>query len=125
MIKALLPVIAALSLVVLVTNASATERRFAFTYETTTAPKGTFEVEQSTFWERGSGFDTFLFRQEIEFGITWVARICGAMTLELWSYAASPFIRRGSFPTSPPAWRMKKRRAGPMESTIPRPRSRR
>lgn len=54
-----------------VTPAShATERRFAFTYETTTTPKGSFEFEEQFFWERGSGFDTFLFRQEIEYGVT-------------------------------------------------------
>ena len=32
--------------------------------------------------------------------------------------------QRGSLPISPPAWRMKKRRAGPMASTMPSPRSR-
>jgi hypothetical protein len=60
----------ALSTLALVSSASATERRFAFTYETTTAPKGSFEVETTTLWESGKGFDTFLFRPEIEFGIT-------------------------------------------------------
>ena len=50
--------------------ASATERRFAVSYETTTAPAGTIEYEQHFEWEKGAGFDTFLFRQEVEFGIT-------------------------------------------------------
>ena len=36
-----------------------------------------------------------------------------------------PSSSRGNFPISPPAWRMKKRRAGPMASTMPKPRSRR
>jgi hypothetical protein len=62
--------IAALSLFVLVTGSRANERRFAFTYETMTASKGTFEFEEQVLWERGSGFDTFLFRQELEYGIT-------------------------------------------------------
>lgn len=53
-----------------VSVASATERRFAVSYETTTAPKGTVEVEESIFWEKGSGFDTLKFRTEVEFGIT-------------------------------------------------------
>lgn len=48
----------------------ATERHFSFTYETTLAPKGVFEAEEQFFWERGSGFDTFTFRQELEYGVT-------------------------------------------------------
>ena len=51
-------------------NAQATERHFAFTYETTTLPKGAAEFEQQFVWERGSGSNTFLFRHEIEYGIT-------------------------------------------------------
>ncbi len=50
--------------------ARATERRFAVSYETTTAPKGTVEYEQGIFWERGHGFDSLRFRQELEFGVT-------------------------------------------------------
>lgn len=56
--------------VLAVSAASATERRFAVSYETTTAPAGTVEVEQQFAWEKGSGFDTYGFRQEVEFGIT-------------------------------------------------------
>ncbi len=51
-------------------TASANERRFAVSYETTTAPKGTIEYEEGIFWEKGSGFDSLKFRQELEFGIT-------------------------------------------------------
>jgi hypothetical protein len=54
----------------LATGVLANERHFAFTYETDTAPKGSFEFEEQVLWERGSGFDTFLFRQEMEYGIT-------------------------------------------------------
>ena len=50
--------------------ASGTERRFAVSYETTTAPAGTFEIEQQFAWEKGGGFDTFTFRHEVEFGVT-------------------------------------------------------
>ena len=50
--------------------ASATERRFADSYETTTAPAGMVEVEETIQWEKGSGLDSFKFRQEVEFGIT-------------------------------------------------------
>lgn len=51
-------------------TAQATERHFAFTYETTTLPKGAWELEEQFIWERGTGFDTFAFRQEVEYGIT-------------------------------------------------------
>ena len=51
-------------------TAHANERHFAFTYETTTSPAGSIEGEQTTFWESGRGFDTFTFKQELEFGIT-------------------------------------------------------
>lgn len=52
------------------TQVNATERRFAVSYETNTVPQGTIEYEQHFAWERGSEFDTYKFRQEIEFGIT-------------------------------------------------------
>ncbi|MEI6534200.1 MAG: hypothetical protein WCN98_02580 [Verrucomicrobiaceae bacterium] len=51
-------------------SAQATERRFAVSYETTTAPSGSIEYEQSIFWKHGRGFDSLHFRQELEFGVT-------------------------------------------------------
>ncbi len=63
-------IVASLILLLSCFSAHATERRFAISYETTTAPKGTIEYEQSIFWERGRGSDTLHFRQELEFGIT-------------------------------------------------------
>jgi hypothetical protein len=54
---------------------AATERRFTFTYETATAPKGHVELENWVTWrhsdERGPhDADLFQFRHELEFGVT-------------------------------------------------------
>jgi len=70
--KLRLPSLAAVMAILLglVPNSHATERRFTASYETTTTPKGTWEIEQQFFWETGSGFDTFAFREELEYGIT-------------------------------------------------------
>lgn len=65
----LLPLLA-VALGGMITTGLASERHFAFTYETTTAAKGTFEFEEQVFWERGSGSNSFAFRQEIEYGVT-------------------------------------------------------
>lgn len=70
MIRNFIATLGFLSLVALVPHSEANERRFAFTYEAVTAPKGSFEFEQQVFWERGSGFDSFKFRQELEYGVT-------------------------------------------------------
>ena len=55
-------------------NATADDRHFAFTYETITAAKGQVELENWITWEarRGNGDNTNLwkFRTEIEYGIT-------------------------------------------------------
>jgi hypothetical protein len=56
-------------------TSSATERRFAYTYETTTTPKGAVEIENWVTWkhigEPGTTHtDLFQFRHELEFGIT-------------------------------------------------------
>lgn len=58
-----------------VLSASANERRFAFTYEATTAPKGTVELENWVTWRHtdaadGDDSDVFRFRHELEFGVT-------------------------------------------------------
>ncbi len=55
--------------------ASAIERRFTFTYEATTQPKGVIELENFVTWrhsdvERGKDSDVFRFRHELEFGLT-------------------------------------------------------
>ena len=62
------------TLAALALSAFADERHFAFSYETTTAAKGTVEFENWITWEtrRGNGDNSNLwkFRQEIEFGLT-------------------------------------------------------
>ena len=52
------------------TAASAGERRFTYSYETTTSPKGTWEYEQWMTWKSYDNKDRFDFRHEIEYGIT-------------------------------------------------------
>ena len=52
------------------TTASATERRFAFTYETTTLAKGAIEFENQVTWKSTGRADRFDFRHEIEYGVT-------------------------------------------------------
>ena len=62
------------ALAALTFSASAGERHFAFSYETTTAAKGEIELENWITWEsrRGNGDNTNLwkFRHEIEIGLT-------------------------------------------------------
>ncbi|MEO6788052.1 MAG: hypothetical protein ABI318_18150, partial [Chthoniobacteraceae bacterium] len=64
----------ATALILCTATASADERHFAFSYETTTAAKGGIEFENSITWEtrRGNGNNSNLwsFRHEIEYGIT-------------------------------------------------------
>ena len=54
--------------------AFAGQRKFAYTYETTTTPKGAVEVENFVTWKRGSkngqSTNRFDFRHEIEIGVT-------------------------------------------------------
>jgi hypothetical protein len=55
--------------------ASAIERRFAFTYESTTSPKGHVELENWVTWKHHdrtgpNDADLFQFRHELEFGVT-------------------------------------------------------
>lgn len=62
-------------LVLTATRADAGQRRFVYSYETITAPKGSIEFENWVTWkrsdnDRGDIFNTFQFRHEIEFGIT-------------------------------------------------------
>src|SRR3954470_22028296 len=56
-------------------TASATERRFAFTYEVTTEPKGSLELENQVTWKHIGNpgdvhTDLFQIRHEFEYGIT-------------------------------------------------------
>jgi hypothetical protein len=67
--------VAACALCLATLPASATERRFAFTYETTTTPKGGLEFENQITWQHigtpGAGHtDLFEFRHELEYGVT-------------------------------------------------------
>lgn len=50
--------------------AEAIDRRFTFSYETTTQPKGILEYEQWFTWEHFDGGDKYKFRHELEYGLT-------------------------------------------------------
>lgn len=64
------PSLAALALIVLAPAASnAAERRFTYSYETTTTPKGVWEFEQWATWKSYSNRDRFEFRHELEYGL--------------------------------------------------------
>lgn len=68
----LLPVIAAGLLVAGLTStpASASERRFSYSYETTGMPKGMWEYEQWLTWKHYDNKESFDLRHELEYGIT-------------------------------------------------------
>jgi len=56
-------------------TSQATERRFTFTYETTTTPRGHVELENWVTWKHSdqhgaNDSDLFQFRHELEFGVT-------------------------------------------------------
>ena len=51
-------------------NADGAERRFTYSYETTTTPKGVWEFEQWMTWKGYDNKDRFEFRHELEYGIT-------------------------------------------------------
>lgn len=51
-------------------TAHAIDRRFAFSYETTTQPKGVLEYEQWFTWQHFSDGDKYKFRHEFEYGLT-------------------------------------------------------
>jgi hypothetical protein len=53
-----------------VTTASATDRRFSYSYESTGMPKGAWEYEQWLTWKHYDNKDRLDFRHEIEYGIT-------------------------------------------------------
>ncbi len=49
---------------------TASDRRFAFSYETTTMPKGGLEIEPWATWRHYADKDVFDFRYELEYGVT-------------------------------------------------------
>lgn len=51
-------------------DVSADDRRFTYTYEATTSPKGSWEFEQWLTWKGYHDGDIFDFRHELEYGIT-------------------------------------------------------
>lgn len=51
-------------------GSQANERRFSYSYETTTMPKGLWEYEQWFTWKAYDDKDRFEFRHEFEYGIT-------------------------------------------------------
>lgn len=69
-----IPFLTIATLVASFTEAHAGNRRFTYTYEATTSPKGTVEYEQWVTWKarrsNAGDKDQFDFREELEFGIT-------------------------------------------------------
>lgn len=69
-------------------SAEGSERKFAFNYEVTTAPKGTVELENWVTWKHSDNsagkVDRFDFRHELEFGIT--DHFQAAVYLANWTY---------------------------------------
>lgn len=51
-------------------NSDGAERRFTYSYETTTTPKGLWEFEQWMTWKGYDNKDRFEFRHELEYGLT-------------------------------------------------------
>lgn len=84
---------AALFVAVLLTASSmsavAGQRRFVFSYETTTSPKGAIEVENWVTWKQTRNsegkVDRFDFRHELEFGVT--DRLQAGIYLADWTYS--------------------------------------
>ena len=75
---------------------SASERLFAYTYQTLTAPVGEIELENSVTWKSRPGIiRTFEFRHELEFGLTDKTQL--GLYLANWQYDARS---RGSKYTS-------------------------
>lgn len=64
--RAILPAIAIGSVAI----SSAGERRFTYSYETTTPPPGLWEYEQWATWKSYANRDRFEFRHELEYGIS-------------------------------------------------------
>ena len=71
------------------TSSDAGQRRFAYNYETTTSAKGSWEIENWVTLERSplhdSNFNSWLFRHEIEYGVT--DRFQIALYVANWDFA--------------------------------------
>lgn len=65
-------------------SATAAERRFAYSYETTTSPVGVWEYEQWATWKHYDNKDRFDFRHEFEVGLT--ERLQMGIYLADWRY---------------------------------------
>jgi hypothetical protein len=66
-----IPVLVALALIAaLPSGTKASERRFTYSYEATTMPKGLWEFEQWLTWKGYDDKDRLEFRHEIEYGLT-------------------------------------------------------
>ncbi len=92
-------VIAVLCLCAVAADTRAGGRRFTYTYEALTMPKGMWEYEQWVTWktakENNRDFDRFDFRHEIEYGVTDNFQL--ALYLADWRYEESPGKHRGDF----------------------------
>lgn len=87
--SALRSTLAATVLLTVSFSASAGQRKFVFSYETTTAPKGSVEIENWVTWKRTDNAegktDRFDFRHELEFGVT--DRFQVGVYLADWTYS--------------------------------------
>ncbi len=78
--------------------ADASDRKFAYSYEATTMPKGTWELEQWVTWKSFDDGDRFDFRHEIEWGVTDNLQL--ALYLANWRYEDRDGVSDTSFKTS-------------------------
>ncbi|MCH7871496.1 MAG: hypothetical protein IID33_07330 [Planctomycetes bacterium] len=80
-------------------GADASDRRFTFSYEALTQPKGSVEYEQWVTWKTTKrsdrSFDRFDFRHEIEWGIT--DRFQLALYLADWRFEETSDTHKGDF----------------------------
>jgi hypothetical protein len=79
--------------------ADAGQRKFAYTYEATTAPKGSIEFENWVTWKRrsidGDRQNVFDFRHELEFGVT--DRLQLGFYLADWTYNDSDSRKHATY----------------------------
>ncbi len=92
-------ILAVLCLLSVAVAARAGGRRFTYSYEALTMPKGMWEYEQWVTWktakETDRDFDRFDFRHEIEYGVTDNFQL--ALYFADWRYEESPGKRGGDF----------------------------
>ncbi len=92
-------VLAVLCLFVVAVNAPAGGRRFTYSYEALTMPKGMWEYEQWVTWKTHKDsdpqFDRFDFRHEIEWGVT--DRFQLALYFADWRFEDKPGKHKGDF----------------------------